>query len=85
MPENPYSGILNMLRTEARGQVPASFLFGKVKSTDPLIVTVSKTDQSGSDLLMNAGVGKLETGDSVLLIPLENNQKFLVLCKVVEA
>lgn len=83
MPESPYSGILKMFREEARGQIPASFLFGEVKSADPLVVTVSKTNQSGETLLKNASLSVLQPGDSVLLLPLENNQRFLILCKVV--
>lgn len=85
MSESPYSGFINMCREEARGQIPASFLFGKVVSANPLAVTVSKTNQSGSNLLKSASLGLLMPDDDVLLIPLENNQKFLVLCKVVEA
>lgn len=83
MPENPYSGILNMCREEARGQIPASFLFGEVKTVNPLVITVSKTDQTGSSLIKNAAIGELKAGDSVLIVPLENNQRFLVLCRVV--
>ncbi len=83
MPESPYSGFINMWREEARGQIPASFLFGEVKTVNPLVITVSKTDQSGNNLIRNAAIGELKAGDSVLIIPLENNQRFLVLCRVV--
>jgi hypothetical protein len=85
MPENPYSGMLNIWREEARGQIPTSFLFGEVKAVSPLVITVSKTNQSGNSLIKNATIGELKAGDSVLIIPLESNQRFLILCKVVSA
>ena len=83
MQENPYSGILGLISSRAKGQIPATFMFGEVKQANPLTVTVSDTDQSGSDLMKNTVIGELKAGDTVLLIPMENNQKFIVLCKVV--
>lgn len=83
MQENPYSGILRMIGDKAAGQIPAAFRYGTVKSVSPLVVTVSKTDQSGNDLLKNADLGELHIGDSLLLVPMDNDQKFLILCRMV--
>lgn len=83
MRESPYSGILNMIGDRAKGQIPVSFRPGKVTGTDPLKVMVSETEQSGSSLVKNASIGELNTGDDVMLVPLDGDQRFLVLCKVV--
>lgn len=83
MMDDPYSGIIRLLREEAGGQVPVYFRFGTVQSADPLRISVGQTEQAGNDLLKNAGIGELHSGDSVLLVSLDNDQKFLVLCKVV--
>jgi hypothetical protein len=83
MTDDPYSAILRMMREQAGRQIPAFFRFGTVRSADPLRISVGTTEQSGSDLLKNAGAGGLHEGDSVLLASMDNDQKFIVLCRVV--
>jgi hypothetical protein len=83
MQENPYSGILKVIESRAKGQVPITFRLGKVVSVNPLKVTVGGTEQSGTDLLKNATIGTLYSGDTVMLVPFDGDQRFLVLCKVV--
>lgn len=83
MQGNPYSGIIKLMQQQVNEQIPVSFRFGQVKSVSPLTITISKTDQDGNNLLKNADVGELHSGDNVLLIPFDNDQKFIVLCKVV--
>lgn len=83
MEDNPYSKILNIIRNQASGQIPVTFRFGTVVSSAPLKIDVSDTTQTGEDLLKNAAIGELHSGDSVLLVPIDDGQKFIVLCKVV--
>ena len=83
MQGNPYSGIINIIKKKASGQIPTLFRFGTVKSISPLTVTVSKTDQGGDSLLKNADIGELNAGDSVLLLSMDSDQTFLILCRVV--
>lgn len=83
MEDNPYQKLLQMVREQAGGQIPVTFRFGTVISASPLKVEVSNTTQTGADLLKNQAIGTLNNGDSVLLVPFEDDQKFIVLCKVV--
>ena len=83
MKENPYSAILKMVRRQAENQIPVTFRFGVIRCANPLAISVSGTEQSKTDLLMNAAIGELKIGDNVLLIPINGDQQFIVLCKVV--
>ena len=85
MQENPYSAIVNMIKSQARGQIPMWIRFGKIISPDPLKIEISNTVQEKRDLLLNANLGELHAGDSVLTIPINNNQQFIVICRVVGA
>jgi hypothetical protein len=85
MQENPYSAMINMMKSQAKGQIPAWIRFGKIISPSPLKVEISNTVQERKDLLLSANLGELHAGDSVLTIPINNNQQFIVLCRVVGA
>jgi len=81
--DNPYTTFLKIIRNQSDGRMPIAFRFGTVKSASPLKVEVSDTIQAGDDLLKNNAIGELHSGDSVLLVPFDNDQKFIVLCRVV--
>lgn len=83
MEDNPYTKLLSLVKEQAAEQIPITFRFGNVMSVTPLKVEVSSTVQSAQDLLKGDSLGELHAGDSVLMIPLEENQRFLILCKVV--
>lgn len=83
MTDDPYCAILHLMREQAGKQIPAFFRFGTVASANPLRINVGETVQSGNDLLKNSQVGELHSGDSVLLVSADNDQKFVVLCRVV--
>ncbi|WP_312695607.1 DUF2577 family protein [Caproiciproducens sp.] len=84
MEDNPYSKLLALVSEQAGKQIPITFRFGTVLSAAPLKIEVSNTVQSSSDLLKSNAIGELHSGDTILLIPFEENQRFLILCKVVE-
>ena len=83
MEDNPYSKLLQMIREQAGNQIPITFRFGTVISVLPPKVEVSNTVQTAADLLKNAAIGELHIGDSVLLVPFEDDQRFIILCKLV--
>ena len=132
MEENPYSGILNVMRRDAEQRRPKSgWLLGVVQSAAPLAIFCGGMQDplTGADLRVNyqlrgnaervtlqeakgsltgtvdcekgsitgmevssgtleaAGLfgGVLAPGDLVALLPSEDGQEFLVLCKVVNA
>jgi hypothetical protein len=57
---------------------------GTVKSIIPLIIEVSGTDQDADSLLKNAVITHFEIGDELLLMPVEEEQRYIILCKVVD-
>lgn len=81
--DNPYSAFLKMVREQAENQIPVLFRFGKVITVSPLKIDISETVQDGNNLLKNEAIGELHIGDSVLLVSLDGDQTFIVLCKVV--
>lgn len=83
MEGNPYVELVNILKENAQESYPVAYRFGIVKSIDPLKVETSGTDQGSADLLRSNTVVGLNVGDSVLLLPIEDQQKFIILCKVV--
>lgn len=83
MTDDPYCAILHLMREQADMRIPAFFRFGTVQSADPLRISVGTTEQAGNDLLKNAGIGELREGDGVLLVSMDGDQKFIVLCRVV--
>ena len=83
MEDNPYSKFIRLIRSQADDRIPVSFRFGTVLSANPLKVDVGSTIQTADDLVKSESVSELKSGDSVLVIPLEEDQRFLILCKVV--
>lgn len=83
MEDNPYSKFLQLMGTQAAGQIPVTLRLGSVISASPLKIDVSNTVQESSDLLKNDAIGELHSGDSVLLVTLDGDQTFIILCKVV--
>lgn len=81
--ENPYSGILKIVKDNAAKQIPAVVRFGTVTSVSPLKILVQGLEQSGNALIRNPDISEFKAGDAVLLIPVDSEQKYIVLCKVV--
>lgn len=83
MEGNPYIEMVNALRKDSQDRNQVAYRFGTVTNVDPLRIETSGTIQESFDLLRSNAVVGLEKGDSVLLLPIEDQQKFIILCKVV--
>lgn len=83
MEGNPFVELVKTFRDDAKAQTPVAYRFGKVVNEDPLKIETSGTIQEKFDLLRSNTVIDLKKGDSVLLLPIEDQQKFIILCKVV--
>lgn len=83
MQDNPYSKLVQALRQDKLDTLPATFREGKVISINPLRIEVAGNIQLKEDLKKNSGLSPLEVGDRCLLVPLEDEQQYLILCKVV--
>jgi len=83
MEGNPFVELVKSIREDILAQMPVAYRFGTVVSENPLKIETSGTIQERFDLLRSNTVVDLKKGDSVLLLPIEDQQKFIILCKVV--
>ena len=84
MEVNPYTELVKKLREDAANRTPVFLRFGKVTSTDPLKVEVSGTVQEKTNFLKDQRITSFEIDDNLLLLPIEEDQRFIIICKVVE-
>lgn len=83
MEDNPFSILVQRIRQDNKAQIPVSFRFGQVISTAPLKIDVAGTIQESDALLKNDALNYFEVGDKLLLIPIEDEQRYVIICKVV--
>ena len=84
MENNPFSGIVNMIREDSKTLLPVNYRLGTVISTAPIIIDVADTSQEARAFLKNGMIIDLETGDLLFLVPIEEEQRYIIMCKVVE-
>lgn len=80
MENNPYIGILKLLKQNGSN---VNIRLGVVNGNN---IDVGELQLNPEDCLINNYYKEkpLTTGDIVALYPINNNQKFIILCKVVE-
>ncbi len=83
MEDNPYSTLISNIRKDMDSRQPTAFRLGSVSTSSPLTVEVAGTVQESSALLKNSHLGAFYSGDQVLLLPIENEQRYIIICKVV--
>jgi hypothetical protein len=83
MEDNPFAMLAKIIRDDNMSRIPVSFRFGRVISKDPLTLDVAGTIQDKSSLLKNSAVSYFTEGDRLLLVPIEDEQRYIILCKVV--
>lgn len=84
MDNNPFLPIVNKIRNDNKGQIPVSYRIGTIMSINPLTVDVAGNSQGVEDLLKNAALTSFNVGDQVYLSPIEDEQRYVIICKVVE-
>jgi len=93
MEGNPYLKLAEMLKPKASSAAGNLTLGIVISAPDkenpggPLIVGVGGTLQEREDLLINAGLDPLgfASGDQLLMLPIEDAQRYIIICKVVSA
>lgn len=93
MEDNPYQKLAEILNQQPReGDISGALQLGKVLSAPSeespgtaLKVSVAGTVQDPDDLSKNAVLSErdLAAGDRVLLLPVDQAQRYIILCKVV--
>lgn len=90
MEDNPYTKLAQIMTKPKRQRISTHQVFqlGRVISLEeePLKISSMGLTLSPDDLLLNRDLGNsLINQDQVALLPLEDGQKWLVFCKVVNA
>lgn len=85
MEDNPFAAMVMAMREDSRKQIPAGFRLGTVISSSPLAVEVAGIAQDADSLLKNSLLTSFDTNDKLLLIPIEEEQRYIIVCKVVSA
>ncbi len=81
---NPFLSVIQQIREDNRTQIPVSFRYGIVKSVTPLEIDVAGTSQDKDTLLKNDLLINFELGDRLLLLPIDDDQRYIIICKVVD-
>ncbi len=85
MSDNPFTAVVNSIRHDNKSLIPANYRIGTVITNSPLTIDVAGTMQDGEDLLKNDELRSFEIGDELLLMPIEDEQKYIIICRVVNA
>lgn len=81
--DNPFSSLVQSIREDNKSFMPAYYRLGTVSSVSPLRIDVAGNIQDNDSLLMNASISSFDIGDQLLLIPIEDEQRYIIVCKVV--
>lgn len=80
MQGNPYSKLVQALRNDRRMSLPPAFREGKVIGTNPLRMEVAGNIQEEEDLIESRDQPPLEVGNHCLLVPVNNEQQYWIIC-----
>lgn len=80
---NPYNGILNIIKQQNNSSSSA-VVIGKVINTNPLSISIGELFLDSEDLMVNENIKGFNRNDTLAMVPTENRQRYVVLCKVVK-
>lgn len=83
MDHNPFVSVIQSIRNDKK--IPESYRIGTIISPNPLAVEIAGINQGTDALLKSDTLTSFEIGDRLLLIPIEDEQRYIIICKVVEA
>lgn len=83
--DNPYIKLIKRIRKENESCHPVAYRFGKVLSSDPLKIEVDSLTLDREDFLKNSNIHTFYQGESLFLIPIEEEQRYVIVAKVVDA
>jgi hypothetical protein len=83
MENNPFASVVKNIRNDSKAQVPALYRIGTVESVNPFIVNVVGIVHDNTSFYKNTLLVNFLIGDQLLLIPIEDEQRYIILCKAV--
>lgn len=84
MNSNPFASMVQTIRNDNKSNSSVGYRLGRVTSVTPLTVEVAGTRQAGNRLLKNDALTSFEVGDQLFLVPIEQEQRYVIICKVVD-
>lgn len=83
--DNPYIKLIKRINKENKSSYPTMYRFGRVMSINPLKIDVENLMLEKDDFLKNSNITIFYIGDTLLLIPIEDEQRYVIVAKVVDA
>lgn len=83
MQDNPFASIVNMVRGDTDDRLPVSFRIGTINSSSPISVDIGGALQERDALVFTTENPYFERGQKVLLLPIEEEQRYIVLTRLV--
>ena len=85
MEDNPYIKLIKRIKAENESTYPTTYRLGTVRSIDPLKIEVDNITLDKEDFLKNSIISTFYQGEALLLIPIEDEQRYIIVAKVVDA
>jgi len=85
MQDDPFVTLAETMRQEAEAAQGIGPSFGRVVSASPLKVSVQGLEVTAERLDKNSNISLFYAGEQLLLMPSEEAQRWVILCKVVSA
>ena len=79
---NRYNGILNIIKQQ-NNTSSSAVVIGKVVNDNPLSISIGELFLDSEDLMVNENIKGFNRNDTLAMVPTQNRQKYIVLCKVV--
>jgi hypothetical protein len=83
MDTNPFATMIHSIRDDNKKQIPSYYRLGTVMTVTPFCVDVGGASQDENALLKNDMLTNFEVNDRLLLIPIDDEQRYIIVCKVV--
>lgn len=82
--DNPYIKLIKRIKAENESTYPTTYRLGIVSSVEPLKIEVDKLTLDKEDFLRNSNLNIFYKGETLLLIPIEEEQRYIIVAKVVD-
>lgn len=84
MEDNPFLKLVNRIKNENESNYPTTHRFGTVNSSNPLKIEIEGLTFESEELLKSSHLISFKIGEELLLIPIENGQRYVIIAKVVD-
>lgn len=79
MEDNPFAALVRTIREDNDERLPAAFRVGTVQAESPISIDIGGALQERAALVFTSPEPYYERGSKLLLIPIEDEQRYIVL------